>query len=125
YHLDMSKVSIVIPAYNEAEGIAIFHQELLGAGKKLPHGYEIIYVNDGSKDSTLEALGALVNRETPIKIVDLSRNFGKEIATTAGIHYATGDAIIMIDADGQHPPSYLSQFIDKWQAGAQVVVGVR
>ena len=119
-------ISIVVPAYNEAAGVEIFHKKLLAPIlKTLEYDFEIIYVNDGSKDETLKALYSLSEKSDQIRIVDLSRNFGKEIATTAGISIAKGDAVIILDADGQHPPKLIPQFLQKWEEGAQVVVGVR
>jgi dolichol-phosphate mannosyltransferase len=121
------QLSIVIPLYNEAEGLEHFHTKLLiPAVKKTGlNYYEIIYVNDGSKDSTLKQLTALAKHNKHVKVVNLSRNFGKEIATTAGISVASGDATLIMDGDGQHPPEIMNEFIEKWRSGAQVVVGVR
>lgn len=122
----MKRVSIVVPVYNEASGISRFYDGLLMPElKKLGLKYEVIFVNDGSTDDSLDRLTDIAQNNKDVRVINLSRNFGKEIATTAGIHYAAGDAIIMIDADGQHPPAYLNQFIGKWRSGAQVVVGVR
>lgn len=119
-------LSVVIPTYNESEGIKTFHETLLIPSlKSLMLDYEIIYVNDGSKDDTLEKLTAIAKKDSHVRIIDLSRNFGKEIATTAGIHQSKGDAVILLDADGQHPPALIKDFVEKWQSGAQVVVGVR
>lgn len=132
-------LSIVVPAYNESAGIEQFHDSILvpELQKISPelnellvkysasNLYEIIYVNDGSSDNTLEKLYRISGNYPNVKVVDLSRNFGKEIATTAGISQADSEAIIIMDADGQHPPSCLEEFIDKWQNGSQVVVGVR
>jgi len=120
-------LSIVVPAYNESEGINDFHSKLLlpVLKKSVKNLYEIIYVNDGSKDDTLAKLNAIAITDKHVKVVNLSKNFGKEIALTAGIANATGDAIIILDSDGQHPPAIIPQFIKKWQAGAQVVIGVR
>lgn len=119
-------LSVVIPAYNEAEGIDFFHNKLLlPAVKKAAKKYEIIYVNDGSKDDTLKILTAFSKKNASVKVVNLSRNFGKEIATTAGLSVATGDATIIMDADGQHPPELIPAFIEKWEQGGQVVIGVR
>lgn len=113
--------------YNESEGAHIFHYDLLLPEVKNTVGknYEIVYINDGSKDNTLELLLEIAKKDNHVKVVNLSRNFGKEIATTAGIYTATGDIIIIMDGDGQHPPTYIEEFIKKWQSGAQVVVGVR
>lgn len=120
-------VSVVVPAYNESAGIKDFHETLL-----LPRileltkeSYEIVYIDDGSRDNTLEILTDIAKKNNRIKVVALSRNFGKEIATSAGIEFATGKAIIIMDSDGQHPPELIGDFIEKWKAGAQVVVGVR
>ena len=118
-------LSVVVPAYNESEGIELFHKEhLLPALKKIDIPYEVIYVNDGSRDDTLAKLTRLAKSKS-VKVVNLSRNFGKELATTAGIFQAIGDAVIILDADGQHPPTLIKDFLKKWKAGAQVVVGVR
>lgn len=120
-------LSVVVPVYNESEGIEFFHNELL-----LPHAkaasknsFELIYVNDGSRDDTLDKLTQIAKNNAHVKIVNLSRNFGKEIATSAGISVSRGAATIIMDGDGQHPPAILGEFIEKWQQGAQVVVGVR
>lgn len=119
-------VSVVIPAYNEAEGIELFHQDFLITHiANATDNYEIVYVNDGSSDTTLDILLKLAKKNNRIKVVSLSRNFGKEVATSAGIGIATGKAIIIMDSDGQHPPELISEFIKKWKVGAQVVVGVR
>lgn len=113
--------------YNESEGADIFHYEILlpQIKKSVKNDYEIIYVNDGSRDNTLEILTAIAKKNQHVKVVNLSRNFGKEIATTAGITLSTGAATIIMDGDGQHPPAILGEFLEKWKAGAQVVVGIR
>jgi len=121
------KISIIIPTYNEAEGIAAFHtKDLAPALDTLAKTtFEIIYVNDGSSDETLACLDRIAHKDQRVKIVNLSRNFGKEIAVTAGLSYAAGDASIIMDADGQHPSQLIATFIEKWQSGAQVVIGIR
>ncbi len=121
------KLSVVIPAYNEASGIKQFHDTLLLPALKDINGYtfEIIYINDGSEDNTLNELKKLARKNSSIQIINLSRNFGKEIATTAGLSVAAGQATIILDSDGQHPPKLIRDFIDAWRKGAQVVVGVR
>lgn len=120
------KLSIVVPAYNEQESLPKFLDTLLREVKKaVGDSYEILIVNDGSKDSTLEIATKLAKENKHIKVVNLSRNFGKEIATTAGIYQASGDATIMIDADGQHPAELISEFVRLWDSGYQVVIGVR
>jgi dolichol-phosphate mannosyltransferase len=122
------KLSIVIPVFNEADGIRHFHEALLLPAVQDLQGvksHEIIYIDDGSSDGTRGILQELANKDQSIKLVSLSRNFGKEVALTAGIAEASGEAIISLDADGQQPPKYIQEFIDKWQAGADVVIGVR
>lgn len=121
-------LSVVVPAYNESDGIEEFHNTLLVPALtklKSTDTYEIIYVNDGSRDSTLDKLTSLATDNPHVHVINLSRNFGKEIATTAGITEAHGDAIMILDADGQHPPKLIPDFVKKWRSGAQVVVGIR
>ena len=118
-------ISVVVPAYNEELGIKAFNTNLIQELSKMEYNYEIIYINDGSQDNTLNIVANLAKKNKNIKVINLSRNFGKEIATTAGIHKATGDVIIVMDADGQHPPSYIKKFIKKYEEGNQVVIGVR
>jgi glycosyltransferase involved in cell wall biosynthesis len=124
-----SLVSIVVPCYNEGSNIAPFYQHLGEILAKLEaeghYHFELIYVNDGSRDDTLAKLQQLAEHNPRVKIIDLSRNFGKEIAVSAGISYATGDAILTLDADGQYPVDLIPEFIAKWQDGAQVVTGIR
>ncbi len=124
---DEITLSIVIPAYNEAAGIKEFHERLLLPNilKAVNDLYEIIYINDGSRDNTLEILTEIAKKNDHVKVISFSRNFGKEIAVSAGIEFAEGKATIVMDSDGQHPPELISNFIEKWKAGAQVVVGVR
>lgn len=120
------KLSVVVPAYNEAVAIRAFHDRLLGPElTKLKIEREVIYVNDGSSDDTLAILTDMAAHDKTIRVVSLSRNFGKELATTAGIAASTGDATIILDADGQHPPRLIGKFIEQWQNGAQVVIGIR
>lgn len=120
-------VSVVVPVYNEADGIEKFFALLSKEIMVLSSGYtfEFVFVNDGSRDSSYEKLSALARGRKDFKLVNLSRNFGKEIATSAGIAYATGDATIVMDADGQHPPKLISKFLNEWETGWQVVVGIR
>jgi glycosyltransferase involved in cell wall biosynthesis len=118
-------ISFVIPAFNEGTGIAEFHNALLKVVQANAYEYEIIYCDDGSRDNTAELVKNWHQRDSKVHLVKLSRNFGKEAALTAGISVAKGDAIITLDADGQHPVSYIPAFIEAWQKGAQVVVGLR
>jgi glycosyltransferase involved in cell wall biosynthesis len=119
-------ISIVVPLYNESANLTILHDSLRAVLADLPdYEFEIVYVNDGSQDDSLSMLQAIAKHNDAIRIISLSRNFGKEVATTAGIHAAKGNAIITLDADGQHPVELISQFIERWQAGSKVVIGVR
>jgi len=118
-------LSIVIPVHNESAGIRTFHKDLLLPSLREIKNYEIIYVNDGSSDDTLSIIQEFAKKDRNVQVLNLSRNFGKEIAVTAGISIANGDATIIMDSDGQHPPELINEFVAKWQAGAQVVVGVR
>jgi glycosyltransferase involved in cell wall biosynthesis len=118
-------ISIIIPVYNEERNISILYHELLDVLGSLQCDYEIIFVNDGSSDGSSVVIEALAEAEPRVKYLEFSRNFGKEIATTAGIIHAKGEAAILIDADLQHPPGLIPQFIAKWQQGADMVIGVR
>lgn len=119
-------ISIIIPVFNEEKNIPLIAQELASVFADLPrYTYEVIFVNDGSSDQSLAAIDALRAQDPRVKVIDFSRNFGKEAATSAGLHASTGDAVMIIDADLQHPPELIPQFIAKWEAGAEIVIGVR
>lgn len=118
-------LSIVVPMYNEAENIGPFYERLKKVLDNIGEPYEIICVNDGSTDATLENLLKLREKDSNIKVVDLSRNFGKEIALTAGLDFSSGMAVIPIDADLQDPPELIPQLVAKWKEGYEVVYAVR
>lgn len=118
-------ISIVIPVYNEAQNIPLIYNELISVFSTLPYALEIIFVNDGSKDTSQKAMETLAESDERVRAIEFSRNFGKEAATSAGLHASLGDAVIMIDADMQHPPELIPTFIQKWADGADVVVGIR
>lgn len=118
-------LSIVVPMHNEEEVCAAFFARMLPILRGLTPDFEIICVNDGSRDRTLEILKAVHAEEPRIKVIDLSRNFGKELALTAGIDHAQGDAVIPIDADLQDPPELIPDLVAKWQEGYDTVVAVR
>jgi dolichol-phosphate mannosyltransferase len=119
-------LSIIIPAFNEEKNIPLVVSEVVSAMAALPeYVFEIILVNDGSTDNSAEVMASLAAADLRVKSVEFSRNFGKEIATSAGLAHAQGDAAVMLDADLQHPPAIILQFVRKWEAGAEVVVGVR
>ena len=114
-------LSVVCPAYNEEENLVEFHRALRKALRDLNQAFEVIFVNDGSDDGTLDVMQALQERHSNTAIVDLSRNFGKEIAMTAGLDHARGEAAVLIDADLQHPPALIGEMISAWAEGYDVV----
>ena len=119
-------LSIIVPAFNEAKNLPLLLAELTKVCAPLPVGYEVLIVNDGSTDNTLAVAEALKEKyQGHVEVINFSRNFGKEAATTAGYRLAHGDAVMAVDADLQHPPALIPQFIEKWQAGSDVVIGVR
>ncbi len=120
-----SVISVIIPLYNEAANVPKIFAALQAEAAKLEHRFEYIFVNDGSLDQSAQAVQKLRKDHPQVSLLNLARNFGKEVALTAGLHHAKGDAAIMIDADLQHPPRYIPEFIQKWQHGADIVVGVR
>lgn len=118
-------LSIIVPVFNESAGLASFHHDLIEVLSQQAWSYEIIYVDDGSADDSAIVINEIASNNPNVRPLFLSRNFGKEQATTAGLHAAWGQAAIMIDADGQHPVELLPRFIELWGAGNKVVVGVR
>lgn len=120
------KISFVIPIYNEEKGFLKFYNSLLLPElKKLKHDYDVILVDDGSRDKSLEIIQDLAAKDKHVKVLAFSRNFGKEVALTAGIREADGDAILTMDADGQQPPKLIHEFVKKWEEGGEIVIGVR
>jgi glycosyltransferase involved in cell wall biosynthesis len=118
-------VSVVAPAYNEEETILEFHKRLTAVFEQLDCGLEVVYVNDGSNDHTLELLHKLHARDPRVTVVGLSRNFGKEIAMTAGLDHARGDAVVVIDTDLQDPPDLIPEMVRHWKDGYDVVYAQR
>lgn len=120
------KISIVVPCHNESEAIGELHAALLGLFAQLPaYDFEVICVDDGSTDDTLAQLVGLAGADRRFHVIELSRNFGKESALTAGLNEATGDAVIPFDADLQDPPELIPRMIEQWAAGAEVVLARR
>lgn len=128
YPIDMThkspELSVVVPAYNEQDNVESIYKQLHDVLNDFI-SFEIVFVNDGSRDKTLSLLHKVAKKDNRVRVISFSRNFGKELATSAGIHYAKGQAIIMVDADGQFPPELIPEFVAKWRDGAQVVTGVR
>ena len=120
-----AKYSIVVPVYNEEEAIPLFYEAVIPVMDKLAEPYEIIFVNDGSKDTTLEVLRALAEKDKRIKYLSFSRNFGQQAAIYCGFEHATGDAVIDIDVDLQDPVEVIPLMIEKWKEGYEVVHGKR
>lgn len=118
-------ISIVIPSYNEGKNIPMIAGEIGKVFQSLAYDYEIIFVNDGSRDDSIVELKNLAETNKKVKVLDFSRNFGKEVATSAGCQFATGDAVITMDGDLQHPPVLIPELLKKWEAGAEVVYTVR
>jgi glycosyltransferase involved in cell wall biosynthesis len=117
-------LSVVVPLYNESDVVAPFHDGLVAElDSSLPGGYEIIYIDDGSSDDTPILVREFCKDNSRVKLLQLSRNFGKENALSAGIEAARGRAVLMLDGDGQYPVSAIPEFIAAWKGGAQVVVG--
>ena len=125
--MDKKLISIVVPVYNEEKNLKSLFESLSKTFELLAEKYlyEIIFVNDGSEDKSGEILEGLASKDSRIKYLEFSRNFGKEIALSCGIHNAKGEAIILIDADLQHPIELIPNFIEKWQNGADIVIGIR
>jgi polyisoprenyl-phosphate glycosyltransferase len=122
----LKRLSLVVPVYNEEEGIRAFHERACAVMKTLPElDYEIIYVDDGCKDRTYPILEGFAAADGKVRVVKLSRNFGHQIAITAGLDHATGDAIVFIDADLQDPPEVILEMVARWREGFDVVYGQR
>ena len=119
-------VSLIVPAYNESGNIDIFCQAVTAIMDSLPdYGFEVLFVNDGSQDATEQEVLHNIARDERFKLLSLSRNFGKEIALTAGLDHCIGDAAIPIDSDMQHPVELIAEFIKLWEQGYEMVSAVR
>jgi glycosyltransferase involved in cell wall biosynthesis len=118
-------ISIVVPCLNEEEVLHDTNRRLVSVLEQLPQKFEILYVDDGSTDGTPELLRELQENDQRIRVVRFSRNFGHQMAITAGLEHASGDAVAIIDADLQDPPEVIADFVAKWMDGFEVVYGVR
>lgn len=119
-------LSIVVPSYNEEAVLEELHRSVVAVLEQSDDtGFEIIYTDDGSDDQTLKILSQLQARDSRVRVVSLSRNFGHQIAVTAGLEHASGDAVVIIDADLQDPPEVIPEMVERWRDGYEVVYGLR
>ena len=120
------KLSLVVPCYNEAENVSLFQDAVIEAFRDCGYDYEIVYVNDGSRDATLHNLKKIfAEQKCPVKVVSFSRNFGKESAISAGLAAVNGDCAVVIDCDLQHPPEKIIEMYRLWEQGYEIVEGIK
>jgi polyisoprenyl-phosphate glycosyltransferase len=124
-YLAKPMISIVIPIYNEEENLQNLYTRLTNAAPSWKEDYEIVLIDDGSRDSSLTMMRVMAEKDTHVRVVKLSRNFGHQPAISAGIQEAKGDAIIIMDGDLQDPPEELYRFLNKWREGYEVVYAIR
>jgi glycosyltransferase involved in cell wall biosynthesis len=120
-----NSISVVVPCFNEEDVLRETHERLTDALSKTDLEYEIVYVNDGSRDRTLDILRELTAADSHVRVVSFSRNFGHQVAVTAGVDFTSGDAVVLIDADLQDPPELIHDMVRLWHDGYQVVYGTR
>ena len=118
-------ISIIIPCFNEEDNIELLHRRLVSVLNGTGMEFELIYIDDGSTDDSLMRMKNIVEVDNRVKILEFSRNFGHQPAVFAGLEYADGDAVIMMDADLQHPPELIPKLIEKWKQGFDIVYTVR
>ena len=118
-------ISVVVPIFNEEEILNLFHTTLVGSMKDIGEAWEVVYINDGSRDSSLKLLTELQTKDTHVVVVDLSRNWGHMGAISAGLQTAHGDAVVLMDGDFQDPPEVVPELVAAWRGGVQVVTAVR
>lgn len=118
-------LSVIVPLYNEEEQFPLTHQKLTEQLSALPVDYEILFINDGSTDATWSLLETACQQDAHLRALSFSRNFGKEAALCAGLMEASGDAILLLDGDLQHPPEYIAEFLEAYRQGYQVIEGVK
>jgi glycosyltransferase involved in cell wall biosynthesis len=121
----MRTVDIVVPAYNEAGNIDALCKEVFRATDGLPYRFRLVFIDDGSTDGTAEACARLAAQDPRVGVIELSRNFGHQAALTAALDLVDADAVITMDADLQHPPEVIEEFLRAWEGGAEIVHGVR
>ena len=118
-------LSVIVPVFNESAVLADFHRQMSAVMKETGSEYELIYIDDGSSDNTVDRIVEIRKNDSHVALIELSRNFGKEIALSAGLDHARGDAVIIIDADLQDPPGLVHTFLEEWRNGYDVVYGRR
>ncbi|MDB5185591.1 MAG: glycosyl transferase family 2 [Candidatus Saccharibacteria bacterium] len=118
-------ITFVIPVYNEEGNLLWHYEQVTSFAKERSLKYELVYINDGSRDRSLEILKDLCKKDSNAHFISFSRNFGKEAALTAGLRKAKGDAVVCLDGDGQYPLETVDTFLEEWRGGAQLVIGVR
>lgn len=125
--MQMKLITLIIPCYNEELALPMFYEEAAKVADSLTDKYEFefLFINDGSTDGTIDIIRSLRRKDPRVRYIDLSRNFGKEVGMLAGFDYAAGDAVIIIDADLQEPPSVIPSMIEKWEEGYDDVYGRR
>lgn len=121
----MDKISLVVPCFNEQDNIGPFYDAILEVFGDIPATFELMFVDDGSSDSTFERIQALHEKDERVKCISFSRNFGKEAALFAGIRSVTGDCTVVLDADLQHPPALIKEMYKLWKEGYEVVEGIK
>lgn len=122
---EKNSLSLVVPVCNEEDNLSLLYEKLLQVLSPLPLSWELILVDDGSRDGSLSVMRRLREKDQRVKIISLSRNFGHMMALTAGLDFAAGDAVITLDADLQHPPELIPELVRRWQAGSEIVNTVR
>lgn len=117
-------ITIVVPVYNEAPNIVALLEAIKQTTTQLPYRFELVFIDDGSSDDSVAVLKEMKAHYKNMHIIEFARNFGKEAAVSAGLHHSRGEAVIVIDADLQMPPALMGEFLQRWEKGAEVVVGI-
>ncbi len=123
--MDTKLLSLIVPVYYEEEVLPVAYPRLKAAMESTGHPYEILFVNDGSRDGTMKFLRDIAEKDKNVRVLSFSRNFGHQLAVTCGMDNARGEALIIIDADLQDPPELISKMVEMWQQGADIVYGQR
>ncbi len=119
------KISVIVPVYNEEGNLEEFYRQLIAALRKIPYRFDVLFVDDGSRDASWSIISRLGQKDRAVRGIALSRNFGQQAALSAGLEHVQADAVIMMDADLQHPPELIAEMIKKWEEGYDVVYTIR